>query len=317
MVIGGGAAGLAAALQLGRARRSVVVVDSGEPRNAPAAHMHGYLGHEGTEPAEFLARGRAEIRRYGVDVIDGRVTDVMRNDDGGFRAVMTNTVVVARRVLVATGLTDVLPDIPGVAEQWGRGVVHCPYCYGWEVRDRPLVVIATSRRGVQQAAMFRQWSDHVTLVVHDGPGPDPQTRLGLAARGVRIVEEPVQRVLTDANGQVAGVSLTGGSVLAAEAVVVRPRFVTRAEPVKSLGITPTPDPAGMGDLIETDASGATSVAGVYAAGNAADLRGRLLQAAADGVRVASAINADLVAEDTALAVAAAGDAHEDLVSQEQ
>jgi thioredoxin reductase/SAM-dependent methyltransferase len=296
VVVGGGAAGLAAALQLGRSRRSVVVVDAGEPRNAPAAHMHGYLGHDGRAPSELLALGRTEVGRYGVDVVDGRVTEVTAEDEGFRVALADGTTLVGRRVLVATGLTDVLPDIPGVAEQWGRGVIHCPYCHGWEVQDLPLVVIATGPPGAHQAALFRQLSDRVTLVVHEGPGPDQHVRRRLLARGVRIVDERVDEVVR-AGDRVTGVRLAGGAVLDADAVVVGPRFVSRAGPLAPLGIAAVPDPSGMGDVIETDALGATAVPGVYAAGNAADLRAQVLQAASEGSRVAAQINADLVAED--------------------
>ena len=167
LIIGGGAAGLAAALLLARARRSVLLIDGGEPRNAPATHMHGYLGHEGIPPGDFLAIGRDEVRRYGAELVNGTVTDVVRQADGRFRATTgDSTTVIARRVLLTTGLRDVLPDIPGLADQWGRGVMHCPYCHGWEARDQALVVIGTGTGGPAQAGLFRQWSDDVTFVVN-------------------------------------------------------------------------------------------------------------------------------------------------------
>ena len=130
-VIGGGAAGLAAALQLSRSRRSVVVVDAGEPRNAPAAHMHGYLGHDGLPPGELLAIGRTEVYSYGGTILEGTATSLERADDGFRVGLADGTALHARRVMMATGLIDELPDIPGLAEQWGRGVLHCPYCHGW------------------------------------------------------------------------------------------------------------------------------------------------------------------------------------------
>ncbi|MBN2359040.1 MAG: NAD(P)/FAD-dependent oxidoreductase, partial [Deltaproteobacteria bacterium] len=136
-VIGGSAAGLAAALQLGRQRRSVIVIDAAEPRNASAEHMHGYLGREGLPPAELAAAGRAEVRSYGTEVLTGRVQHVTRTPDGRFRAELaTGSAIVARRVLAATGLVDELPDIDGLSQHWGRDVIHCPFCHGFEVRDR-------------------------------------------------------------------------------------------------------------------------------------------------------------------------------------
>ena len=173
VIIGGGAAGLAAALMLGRSRRSVVVVDAGEPRNAPAGHIHGYLGREGTPPAVLLATGRDEVRRYGVDVLDGRATRAERADGTFMVFLADGGVVCGRRLLVATGLADELPAIPGLAERWGRDVVHCAYCHGWELGDRPIAVLATGPMGVHQASMFRQLSPDVTLIVHAGPPPTP------------------------------------------------------------------------------------------------------------------------------------------------
>jgi thioredoxin reductase/SAM-dependent methyltransferase len=303
-VIGGGAAGLAGALLLGRSRRSVVVIDAGEPRNAPAAHIHGYLGHDGLPPAELLSIGREEVRRYGVDVIEGCRGTVSRLDTGGFRVDVSNgAVVLARRVLVATGLVDVLPDIAGLAEQWGRGVIHCPYCHGWEVRDQPLVVIDTGS-GAHQVGLFRQLSPDVTLVVHDGAGPDAEMAVRLASRGVEIVREPVAEVLSDSHDDVTGVRLVSGRVLPAGAVVVGPRFVARSEAVSGLGIVAVPDPMGFGEVIATDSAGQTAVTGVYAAGNVTDVRAQVLQAAAAGAVVGAAINAGLVVDDTSVAVTA-------------
>ena len=302
LVVGGGAAGLAAAVTLGRVRRSVVVVDAGEPRNAPAAGVHGYLGLDGIAPSELLATGRDEARRYGARVIDGRVADLARlgeGNGGGFRASLADgTTLTARRVILATGVADVLPDIPGVAEQWGHGVIHCPYCHGWEVRDQRVVVIASGPAGAHQAALFRQLTDEVTLVVHEGADLDGHTRGSLTALGVTIVDEPVAELVT-AGDDVAGVRLRGGTVLAADAVVVGPRIASRVDAAASLGVTTAPDPGGMGDIVVTDTSGATAVPGVYAAGNAADLRAQVVHAAAAGSRVAATINADLLAEEMA------------------
>ncbi len=302
LIIGGGAAGLAAALLLARARRSVLLIDGGEPRNAPATHMHGYLGHEGIPPGDFLAIGRDEVRRYGAELVNGTVTDVVRQADGRFRATTgDSTTVIARRVLLTTGLRDVLPDIPGLADQWGRGVMHCPYCHGWEARDQALVVIGTGTGGPAQAGLFRQWSDDVTFVVHEGAGPDAGVRERLRARGVQVIERTVVEVLT-AGDEIAGVRLAGGEVVPADVIVVDPRFEPRADAIASLGVTPVPDPTGRGLVIETDQSGATAVPGVYAAGNAADARGQVLQAAAAGGMAAIAINADLVADDSEAAL---------------
>src|SRR4051812_39094150 len=165
-VVGGSAAGLAAALQLGRQRRSVIVVDAGDPRNAPAAHMHSYLGHEGVAPSELTAIGREEVRRYGGEVLPGRVERVTRTDDDWFRVdLVGGNSILARRVLAATGLVDELPDIEGLAEHWGRDVIHCPFCHGYEVRDRRIVQIVTHAMGLHPTALSRQLTERLTVVV--------------------------------------------------------------------------------------------------------------------------------------------------------
>jgi len=166
-IVGGSAAGLAAALQLGRQRRSVIVVDAGEPRNAPAAHMHSYLGYEGRPPSELAIAGRGEVRSYGVEVLDGRVLGVTRTPDEQFRLELAGGhSVIARRVLVATGMVDDLPDIDGLAEHWGRDVIHCPFCHGFEVRDRRIVQIVTHPMGLHPTGLFRQLSARLTVVLH-------------------------------------------------------------------------------------------------------------------------------------------------------
>ena len=312
MVVGGGAAGLASALQLGRSRRSVVVVDAGEPRNAPAAHMHGYLGHDGLPPGELLALGRAEVEHYGGRVRSGTVSRIEPLDVGRFRVELADGgALTGRRVLVATGLVDELPDIPGLAEQWGRGVLHCPYCHGWEVQDQAIAVVATGPMAAHQAMLFRQLSDRVTVVVHEGTGPDDDDRRRLLARGVKILECPIAEVVVDGE-RVRGLRLTDGRVVEADAVVVAPRFVARARLLTDLGIGTVPSPMGNGEAIDTSPRGETSVRGVYAAGNVHDVSHQVLQAAAEGSRVAAQINADLALEEADRAVSShSGDTAED------
>ena len=303
VIVGGGAAGLAAGLQLARCRRSVVVVDAGEPRNAPAAHMHGYLGHDGLPPAELVAIGRDEVERYGGRIVDGRVATVTPDEGAGFGVVLTDgRTIRARRVLLATGLVDELPDVPGVREQWGRGVIHCPYCHGYEVRDQRVVVLATTPMAGHQALLFRQLSLHVTVVVHDGPEPEGEDRRRLHARRVPIIGGPVAEVVVD-DGEVRGVRLADGRVLAADAVVVQPRFVARTSMLADLGLETVPAPMGTGTALEVDERGATAVPGVYAAGNVSDVSAQVLQAAAQGSRVAAVVNHDLAVEDAERALA--------------
>lgn len=296
-VIGGSAAGLAAALQLARQRRAVIVVDAGEPRNAPAAHMHGYLSRDGLAPSAVTAVGREEVRSYGGEVLAGRVRDLTRADDGRFRTELVGGhFVVARRVLAATGLVDQLPDIDGLAEHWGRDVIHCPFCHGFEVRDRRIAEIVTHPMGLHTAALFRQLTARLTVVLHGDPDAVSEVD-ALRAGGVDIVSGDVSRVVADPDGHVSTVELADGRRIAADAVVIGPRFRVRAEPFASLGLRPAPHPSGLGDFVETDATGETAVAGLYAAGNLTDPSQQVLQAAANGSRVGAMISASLAHDD--------------------
>jgi thioredoxin reductase len=287
VVVGGGAAGLSAALVLVRARRAVAVVDAGGPRNAPAAHMHGFLSRDGMAPRDLLAVGRAEVAGYGGTLIDDTVVDV----EPGFHVrLASGSSLRARRILVATGLRDELPKIPGVRERWGRDLLHCPYCHGYEVRDQPLGVLGGSPEAVQHALLVRQWSPDVTLFPHtDSVGP-AQREL-LTARGIRVVEGAVARLVVD-NDQLQGVELGDGTVTARAAVFVRPRFVPNAGLLSGLGCEV--DEHGW---VVHDPVGRTSVAGVWVAGNAADPRAQVITAAGQGSAAAIALNADLVDED--------------------
>jgi thioredoxin reductase/protein-L-isoaspartate O-methyltransferase len=299
-IVGGSAAGLGAALQLGRQRRSVIVIDAGDPRNAPAAHMHSYLGHEGLPPAELAALGREEVRSYGGEVLQGRAVDVTRIDDGHFRVELVGgSAVIARRVLAATGLIDDLPAIEGVAEHWGGDVIHCPFCHGYEVRDQRIVQIVTHPMGLHPAGLFRQLTNRLTIVLHEGVTMDDPVLDPLRAAGVAVVDGPVQRLVTGADGHVEAVELVSGERVAADAVVVGASFRVRAEPFTSLGLTPVPHMTGLGDVVETDTTGETSVPGLYAAGNLTDPSQQVLQAAANGSRVGGMISFSLAHEDIA------------------
>jgi thioredoxin reductase/SAM-dependent methyltransferase len=297
-VVGGSAAGLAAALQLGRQRRSVIVVDAGEARNAPAAHMHGYLSREGLPPSELTTVGRDEVRSYGGEVLAGRVSDVTRNDDGSFRVELVGgRAIGARRVLAATGVVDELPEIDGLAEHWGGDVIHCPFCHGFEVRDRRIVLIVTHPMGLHPAPLFRQLSADLTVVLHDPVGVGEAELDALRAGGVKILKARARRIVAGADGHVAAVELAGRDAVAADVVGVGPRFKVRAEPFTSLGLRPAAHPTGLGDFLETDVTGATAVPGLYAAGNVTDPSQQVLQAAAAGSRVGAMISFSLADED--------------------
>jgi thioredoxin reductase len=298
VVVGGGAAGLAGAVALARSRRSVLVVDAGDPRNAPARHVHNFLTRDGATPAEIYAAGRGEVTRYGGRVETGRVTALGR-DGERFEVQAGGRTVAARRLLAATGLRDELPDVPGLAARWGIDVLHCPYCHGWEVAGQRIGILATGPAAVHQALLFRQLSPHVTLLRHTGPVPAGEQRAQLDARGIAIIDGTVEEVEAGARG-LTGVRLAGGRRVALDAVVVTPLLTARAELLAPLGLQPAEvrvDGHLVGTRIETDPRGATAVPGVWAAGNLTDPQAQVITAAAAGLTAGAAINLDLVNEE--------------------
>ena len=292
-IIGGGAAGLSAALVLGRARRRVLVVDAGAPRNAPAAHMQGFLSRDGTPPASLLQTARAEVQGYGVEIIEDRVVDAT----AGFALRLAGgRTVEARRVLLATGAVDDLPDVAGARERWGRDLLHCPYCHGWEVRDQAIGVLGS----VEHAHLLRQWSDDVILFTHTSAVAAGE-RATLDARGIAVVDGAVERLLV-ADDHLRAVALADGRSVAREALFIRPALRAHADgPAAALGCEVL-----AGGLVCVDADGRTSVPGVWAAGNAANPRAQVITAAGEGSAVAIAINTDLVGDDVATAVEQVG-----------
>ena len=306
-IIGGSAAGLAAALQLGRQRRSAIVVDSGEPRNATAAHMHSFLGRDGTDPTELLAAGRAEVRSYGGEVLSGRALRVGRDGGRFIVELATGDSVVARRVVVATGLIDELPDVESLAAHWGRAVIHCPFCHGYEVRDQRLVQLVTHTMGLHVVPLLRQLTDRLTVLIADGVVVKEADINTLTAGGVDVrVATAAKRVLTDAHGRLTGVQLDDDTHVDADAMLVGPRFHARVEPFVGLGLDPVPHASGMGDVIEVDAMGATAVEGIFAAGSITDPGQQVLPAAAHGSRVGGAVAMSLAEEDMRIAARPSG-----------
>ncbi|MFF4585947.1 NAD(P)/FAD-dependent oxidoreductase [Streptomyces sp. NPDC001388] len=308
VVVGGGAAGLSAALVLGRARRRTLVVDAGEPRNAPAAHMQGYLSRDGMPPAEFLAAGREEIARYGVELVRDRAVDVREGTD--FAVVLAGgRTVRARQLVAATGLGDELPPVPGLAERFGRDVLHCPYCHGWEVRDQAFGVLATGPLSVHQALMVTQWSKDVTLFLHTVAEKEltDEDRRRLTAAGVRVVPGEVAGLVVE-DDRLTGVRLTAasgeGPVHARQVLFVAPRPVPRTELLERLGAEMTETAFGTYPVV--DGHGRTTVPGLWAAGNASGFSEQVVNAASRGYRAGAAINGELLMADLDAAAGAAG-----------
>ncbi|WP_147916202.1 FAD-dependent oxidoreductase [Ruania zhangjianzhongii] len=302
VVVGGGSAGLAAAVALARSRRDVVVIDAGQPRNAPAEGAHNVLGNEGISPLDLLARGRAEAHAYGVRFMSGHATaasgavdDFTIEVDGGSHLVH------ARRLVLATGLVDDLPDVPGVAQAWGHTVLHCPFCHGWEVRDQRIAILARDEVAVHQALLFRQLSEQVTLFLHQAAEPTEEQWEQLAALDVSVVRPRVERLVVDGT-QVRAVEIEGGRTFEADAVVIAPKFHARTELFEGLGGEPTATPFGR--QIQADQRGMTAIPGVWAIGNASEPMAMLMTATAAGVTAGAAVHGDLAFSDLGRAVQA-------------
>ncbi|AKD99437.1 thioredoxin reductase [Rhodococcus erythropolis] len=301
VIVGGGAAGLSAALVLARARRRVMIVDAGNPRNGVSEHLHGYLTRDGESPTQLLAAGRKEVLEYGGEMTTGTAIGIEQTEDGGFLVQTDATASLeARTVLVATGLRDELPNIAGLQDRWGVDVLHCPYCHGYEVRDTPIGVLGGDNRPftIHQASLVRQWSDDVVFFPNriELTGTE---RERLTVRGIRIVEGDVAGVSV-ADGRLDGVELASGQVVPRSVVFVGPRFVPRDALLTDLGCE-----ADENGWVVTDPAGSASMPGVWAAGNVSDSPAQLITAAAAGSKAAIALNHYLLEQDIVRAVATA------------
>lgn len=315
VVVGGGTGGLGAALTLARARRSVLVVDAGTPRNEPATQVHNFLGRDGTPPAELGAIGRGEVERHGGTVIPGRVA-ALQQEDGGFRVDLADgRAGAASAQAVGRHWPDRRAARPSRnGRTLGNERPARPYCHGWEVKDQAIGVLGSGPLGTFQALLWRQWSDDVVLFRHTGPAPTPEELQRLTARGIRIVEGEVAGLdATDgalaggalAGGALAGVRLTSGEVVARDALVVAPRFIANADLLADLGIKPVDQVVHgtvRGTHVPADPTGLTEVPGVWVVGNLADVTAQVMASAVQGMNAAAAINVDLLFEDTRLAV---------------
>ncbi|GAA4473411.1 NAD(P)/FAD-dependent oxidoreductase [Enteractinococcus fodinae] len=301
IIIGGGAAGLNAALVLARARRSVTVVDARQPRNAPSAAAHGMLGNEGINPLELLDRGRAEAQSYGAEILTATV-DAARPDGQGYLVRLHDgRELQAAQLVVATGVRDVLPDIEGLSARWGKDVIHCPYCHGWEIRDQTIGIIATSATSAYQAMLFQQWSQNITLF-SNGYEFEAEALDTLAALNIPVIDTPVAAVeITD--DAVTGLRLTDGRTFSLQVVGVSSGKRVNLDGLEALGLETYDNPEGT--FLRADDTGHTNVAGVWAAGNVMDPEIQISECASQGARVAVTINNELVFSRADAALAAA------------
>ncbi|MCV7423742.1 NAD(P)/FAD-dependent oxidoreductase [Mycobacterium yunnanensis] len=291
IVVGGGAAGLSAALVLGRARRRTLVVDAGRQSNLPAHGIGGLLGHDGRPPAELYATGRAELEKYPtVEVRSGEIV-VGRAEGGGFvLGLADGGEVGARRVLLATGMDYVTPPIPGLAELWGRSAFHCPFCHGWEARDQPIAVLADGDRAEHMALMLRGWTDDV-VVLTNGPA-------GVTV-DLPVDERAIARLVTEA-GELVAVEFADGDRLARRAVLVATSLRQRSELAAQLGVETAPPGPVVEDAIVVDPFHRTSVPGVFAAGDVSASMPQVAAAIAAGSLSGAAVVQSLLADDVGL-----------------
>ena len=300
VIVGGGPAGLSAALILGRARRNVLLCDSGQPRNAGVHAMHGFLSRDGTDPAALRQTGRDQLRAY--PTVQMRATQVQTVKRGAEQFTLTltdGTTEQARRLLLATGVADQLPPIPGLAQLWGRGVFNCPYCDGWEVRDQPLAVLASDLRNFQLALQLTRWSPDVLLASNGPAGPDDDARRLLAAHSVQLREEPIAR-LDGGDGRLGRIVLATGEPVARAAAFLHAPTRQRSDLPRQLGCTLLED-----DSVMVDDLGQTSVPGVFAVGDMARRPSmpvpgaQVIIAAAEGAIAAVAIDQMLLLQQLA------------------
>lgn len=292
IIIGGSFAGLSAALQLARARRRVLLIDAGEPRNRFAAHAHGFLGQDGVPPHVIRAGARAQLAAYPtVRFHDGVATEAIRQGSGFAVTCADGSVYEGRRVVLASGVRDALPDLPGLHERWGRTVIHCPYCHGYELDGAPVGVLAGHAKSAHQAALLPDWGP-TTFFTEGAHEPDAEAAALLAARGVVIERTPVVALLGDAPA-LTGVRLADGRTVALGGLFVAPRTDPGALP-RQLGCAI--DEGMTGPLVRVDAMQQTTVPGVFAAGDAATQMHNATLAAAAGVMAGVALHQSLVME---------------------
>lgn len=309
VVIGGGSAGLSGAIAVARFGRDVMVVDAGQPRNAPAAGVHNLLGHDGIDPRELLRRGRAELAHYGGQVVEGRAVDAraVPGERLGFEVELADGQVLhGRRLLVTTGAVDPLPAIEGLAERWGRDLLHCPFCHGWEVRGRRIGVLATHPMTLHAAKLWSQLGE-VTVIEHEDGWLSAEDRRVLDALGVTTVAGPARRVLV-AEDRIVGVDL-GDRTVELDALVAAPVADARNPILESLGVPVGPlEMAGhaMAWTAKADPQGGTEVPGVALAGNAVDPMAQVAQAMAGGTKAGAMMLMSLIEEETAEALAGSG-----------
>ncbi|MEZ0053813.1 thioredoxin reductase [Mycobacterium sp. MAA66] len=302
IVIGGGAAGLSAALVLGRARRRTLVVDAGEPSNRVTHGIGGLLGQDGRPPQEFYAAARDELARYeSVQIVAGQVTCALAEGDS-FRLELTDGAVHgARRVLLATGMRYEYPDVPGLASLWGNSVFHCPFCHGWESRDQPLAVLADGDRAVHMALLLTGWTDDIVVLTNGRSGlTDDQLRLLMEA-DVSVDTRKIAEFVS-AGDILTAVAFTDGTELKRSGALVASSLHQRSTLATQLGVQIAPPGPVIADAVVVDQLYRTSVPGVFAAGDVCAQMPQVASAIASGSTAAAAMVQSLLSERVGLPI---------------
>ena len=302
IIVGGGAAGLSAGLVLGRARRRTLLVDAGAQSNLAAHGIGGLLGHDGRKPAELYETGRRELSAYpSVEVRTGEVVAGERADDEFVLLLADGQRERTRRVLLATGMDYRSPALPGLAELWGRSAFHCPFCHGWEMRDRPLAVLAQGDRAVHSALLLRGWSDDV-VVLTDGPADlEGDDRARLAAAGIAVDERKVAELASE-NGELTAVVFADGSRLARSGLLAATTLHQRSTLADQLGAAAAEPTPIAENPVAVDGFYRTAASGVFAAGDLSAQMPQVAAAIAGGSQAAAAVVQSLVADEYGLAV---------------
>ncbi|MBA3444684.1 MAG: NAD(P)/FAD-dependent oxidoreductase [Gemmatimonadales bacterium] len=294
LIVGGGPAGLSGALMLGRCRRSVLVCSTGEPRNARSAGLHGYLTRDGIDPTGFLGLARDEVQRYpSVEFLQAEVVDARRTSTGFAITCAGGLQFTTRKLLLATGVVDEIPDIDGLMELYGKSVHHCPYCDGWEWRDQPLAVYGRGEAGSALALALTVWSDDVVLCTGGTSGLSEKEEEGLANAGIEVREEPVER-LEGQDGLLERVVFSEGEALKRKALFFCSGQHQRSPLAEKLGARFNEKGA-----VDTGTCEATNVPGLYVAGDASKQAQFVIVAAAEGSEAGMAINTALLKDDLA------------------
>lgn len=310
VIIGGGAAGLSAALMLGRAGRNVVVVDAGSPRNRFAAHMHGVLGHEGKPPRDLVEEGRKEVAGYGITFLDDTVERVEDRADGLVVVTTRGQECTTRSLIVATGVSDELPDVPGLAPRWGIDVLHCPYCHGWEFRGQRIGVLATQPASLHQVRMVRQWSETVTFFSAAVGSLDDADVRSLRSRNVAIVEEPAIEVVVE-DDHVTAVRTADGKLTPVDAIFTAAPTRPHDDFLANLSLERTEAPFGGPSVLAVDGTGKTSHPRVWAVGNVVNPGANVPMVMGAGSFTGASVNGWLVQDDFDAAVLGASDSSRD------